>query len=78
MFGQNVRRERLRKGLTQEQLAERDISADSKLFLTERNDQTNRVKCFNLRAAAIRENLESGKEIDVEGLCARVTARHTS
>jgi hypothetical protein len=52
-----------------------DISADSKLFLTERDEETNRVKCFNLRAADVKENLESGVEIDVEGLCARVTAR---
>jgi hypothetical protein len=54
----------------------REIVADSKLFLTERNDETNRVKCFNLRAADIKENLESGEEIDVGGLCARVTSRH--
>jgi hypothetical protein len=38
--------------------------------LTERNDETNRVKCFNLRAADIKENLESEKEIDVEEACA--------
>jgi hypothetical protein len=56
----------------------RDICADSKLFLTERDEETNKVKCFNLQAADIKENLESGEEIDVEGLCARVTARHTS
>jgi hypothetical protein len=54
----------------------REIVADSKLFLTERDDETNRVKCFNLRAADIKETLESGEEIDVEGLCARGTARH--
>jgi hypothetical protein len=54
----------------------REIVADSKLFLTERNDETNKVKCFNLQAADIKENLESGDEIDVELLCARVTARH--
>ena len=56
----------------------REIVTDSKLFLTERDEETNGVKCFNLRAADIKESLESGKEIDVEGLCARVTARHTS
>jgi hypothetical protein len=56
----------------------REIVADSKLFLTERNDETNRVKCFGLRAADIKENLENGEEIDVEGLCARVTAGHGS
>lgn len=56
----------------------REIVADSKLFLTERDDETNRVKCFNLRAAEIGENLESGEEIDVDSLCERVTARHGS
>jgi hypothetical protein len=50
------------------------INAESKLFLTER-DEANRVECFNLRAADIKENLESGKEIDVKGLYARVTGR---
>jgi hypothetical protein len=49
------------------------IFFDSKLFLTERDEETNRVKCFDLRGADIMENLESGKEIDAEGLCARVT-----
>jgi hypothetical protein len=37
----------------------REIVADSKLFLTERNDETNSVKCFNLRAADVKENLEA-------------------
>jgi hypothetical protein len=50
------------------------INADSKLFLTERDEETNEVKCFNLRGADIMENLESGREIDVDGLRARVTA----
>jgi hypothetical protein len=48
------------------------INAESKLFLTER-DEANKVKCFNLRAADIKENLDSGAEIDVASLCARVT-----
>jgi hypothetical protein len=52
-----------------------DISADSKLFLTERDDETNGVKCFNLRAAHIRENLDSGRDVDVASLYARVMAR---
>jgi hypothetical protein len=43
------------------------INAESKLFLTER-DEANRVKCFSLRAADIKENLESGAEIDVPSL----------
>ena len=51
-----------------------DFCADSKLFLTERDEETNGVKCFNLCGADIMENPESGKEIDVERLCARVTA----
>jgi hypothetical protein len=51
----------------------REIIADSKLFLTERDEETNGVKCFNLRAQDIKENLESAEAIDVEGLCARVT-----
>jgi hypothetical protein len=51
-----------------------DISADSKLFLTERDDETNGVKCFALRAEDIKENLESGNEIDMDGLRVRVTA----
>jgi hypothetical protein len=50
------------------------FSAETKLFLTERDEDTNKVKCFNLRGADIMENLESGRKIDVEGLCARVTA----
>ena len=49
-----------------------DICADSKLFLTERDDETNGVKCFGLRAADIKENLESGNEIDVDELSARL------
>jgi len=49
-----------------------EINADSKLFLTER-DEADKVKCFNLRAADIKENLESGDEIDVDSLRARVT-----
>jgi hypothetical protein len=52
----------------------RDICADSKLFLTERDEETNGVKCFALRAADIKENLETGNEIDVDGLIARVGA----
>jgi hypothetical protein len=41
--------------------------------LTERNEETNGVKCFAIRAADVKENLESGKEIDVDDLIARVT-----
>jgi hypothetical protein len=52
----------------------RDISAESKLFLTERDEETNGVKCFGLRAADIKDSLESGKEVDVDGLIARVGA----
>jgi hypothetical protein len=44
------------------------IGAESKLFLTERDEETNKVKCFNLRVADIMENLESGREVDVDGL----------
>ena len=50
------------------------INADTKLFLTER-DEADKVTCFSLRAADIKKNLESGREIDVQSLCARVTAR---
>src|SRR5690349_18369664 len=56
-----------------ELFAARDICADSKLFLTERDEETNRVKCFGLRAADIKENLENGEEIDVDRLLGRVT-----
>jgi hypothetical protein len=52
----------------------REIVADSKLFLTERDEETNKVKCFALRAADIKENLETGNEIDVDELSARVGA----
>jgi hypothetical protein len=48
------------------------ISSDTKLFLTQR-DEVDRVKCFGLRAADIKENLETGKEIDVDSLVALVT-----
>jgi hypothetical protein len=47
------------------------------LFLTER-DEANKVNCFNLRAADIKENLERGTEIDVASLCARAAARDGS
>jgi hypothetical protein len=50
-----------------------DICADSKLFLTERDEETNGVKCFGLRAADIKGNLETGNEIDVDDLLGRVT-----
>jgi hypothetical protein len=52
----------------------RDICADSKLFLTERDEETNGVKCFGLRVADIKENLETGNEIDVDSLSGRVGA----
>jgi hypothetical protein len=55
-----------------------EIVADSKLFLTERDGETNGVKCFGLRAADIIESPESGNEIDVDGLCTRVTAGEKS
>ena len=45
-----------------------------KLFLTER-DEADRVECSNLRAADIKENVESGRDVDVKSLGARVTAR---
>jgi hypothetical protein len=51
-----------------------DICAESKLFLTERDEETNGVKCFGLRAADIKENLQTGNEIDVDSLIARVGA----
>ena len=51
----------------------RTISSDTKLFLTQR-DEADRVKCFALRAADIKENLETGNEIDVDTLSARVGA----
>jgi len=50
-----------------------EVNADAKLFLTERDEETNQVKCFGLRAADIKENLESGEEIDVDDLIAWVT-----
>jgi len=50
------------------------INAESNLFLTERDHETKWLCCFGLRAADIQENLESGREIDVESLCERVTA----
>ena len=48
-----------------EMWSEGKINADTKPFLTKR-DEADKVKCFSLRAADIKENLE--------GLMARVTA----
>jgi hypothetical protein len=48
------------------------------LFLTERDEETNAVKCFGLRAADIKENLETESEIDVDNLISRVTAGEKS
>jgi hypothetical protein len=42
--------------------------------MTERDEKTNGVKCFALRAADIKENLETGNEVDVDDLIARVGA----
>jgi hypothetical protein len=51
-----------------------DLCADSKLFLTERDEETNGVKCFALRAADIKGNLETGNDIDVDELITRIGA----
>jgi hypothetical protein len=42
-----------------------DINGDSKLFVTDRNDETNKVRCLNIKAEIIRHNLETGVEIDI-------------
>jgi hypothetical protein len=38
------------------------INAGSHLFLTERDDETNKVNCLNLTAEDIRHELETGAE----------------
>jgi hypothetical protein len=45
-----------------------DINGESKLFVTDRDDQTNAVKCVNIKTESIRRNLETGSEIDMESL----------
>jgi hypothetical protein len=52
----------------------KQINADTKLFLTVRDD-ANKVECIILRASDIKENLEGGNEIDVASLRARIVAR---
>jgi hypothetical protein len=49
-----------------------EICGDSKLFLTERDEETNKVKCFGLRAADIKDTLESERGVDVDSLRVRV------
>jgi hypothetical protein len=44
------------------------INGESNLFLTDRDDQTNRVRCLNLKAEQIRQNLETGAAIDLDKL----------
>jgi hypothetical protein len=45
-----------------------EISGESKLFATDRDDETNKVRCLNIKAENIRHNLETGAEIDMESL----------
>lgn len=45
-----------------------EIDAESKLFLTDRDDVTNKVRCLKIKAESIRHNLETGAEIDMESL----------
>jgi hypothetical protein len=45
-----------------------EITGESKLFLTDRDDETNKVRCLNIKAQRIRRNLETGVEIDMDSL----------
>jgi hypothetical protein len=47
----------------------REINGESKLFVTERDDQ-NKVRCQNIKAEHIRHNLETGAEINYDRLFA--------
>ena len=47
-----------------------EINGESKLFVTERDQETNKVRCRNIKAEAIRHELETGAEIDLERLFA--------
>jgi hypothetical protein len=49
---------------------DRTITAESKLFVTERDEETNKVRCQNLKAEDIRHELETGAEIDLDRLFA--------
>lgn len=45
-----------------------EITGESTLFVTERDDETNEVTCLNINAESIRHNLETGDEIDLDNL----------
>jgi hypothetical protein len=45
-----------------------EITGESKLFVTDRDDATNKVRCLNIKAETIRHNLETGDEINMESL----------
>jgi hypothetical protein len=47
---------------------EKKITENSTLFLTERDEETLKVRCFGLTAEQIKENLEAGQEIDVDAV----------
>jgi hypothetical protein len=47
-----------------------EISGDSKLFLTHRDDQ-NKVTCRYIKAESIRRNLETGSQINLDELPAQ-------
>jgi hypothetical protein len=46
-----------------------EINGESRLFVTERDDQ-NKVKCLNIKAESIRHNLETGTAINIDDLIA--------
>jgi hypothetical protein len=45
-----------------------EVTGDSKLFLTDRDDETNKVRCLNIKAESIRRNLETGAQFDLDSL----------
>ena len=45
-----------------------ELNGESKLFLTDRDDATNKVRSLNIKAEQLRLNLETGVEIDMESL----------
>ena len=46
-----------------------EINGESKLFVTERNDQ-DKVECLNIKAETIRHKLETGAAININDLIA--------
>jgi hypothetical protein len=47
-----------------------EINGESKLFVTERHEETNKVRCQNIKAESIRHELETGAEINLDRLFA--------